>query len=258
MDLPRKLELLDQRVDLARKGNPEDFTAWQKGTEVVLRLVMGEGSSAHAEFQAVSYSPGVMFSGMDTSGYRPAGVRRGIAILNAAKEELVLAAELQKTRVPVRDSETSDASGQLVFIVHGRDSERKLDFARTIQNLIGAEPTILHEQPNAGQVLIEKFEQSAGRAGFAVILLTADDVGRAKDEKRDAPRARQNVVFEMGFFFGSLGRGRVAVFLDSGVEEPGDVRGIVYTAIDRAGAWKMHLARELTSAGYEVDWSGLK
>lgn len=258
MDLARRLELLDRQITLANGGFPDDFTAWEKQTEVVLRSVMGDGTPAHKDFQSVSYSPTVMFSGMDTSGYERAGVIGAIAILGAAKEELILAEELEGTVVVVATEEEPSDPQKLIFVVHGRDSERKLDFARTITSLTGQEVTILHEQPNSGQVLIEKFEQSAGRAGFAVVLLTADDLGRSKEDDNDRPRARQNVVFEMGFFFGSLGRKRVAVFIDEGVEQPGDVLGIVYTAIDSAGAWKLQLARELAAAGIDVDWARLR
>lgn len=256
MDLARKLSLLDTLIADANAGFPEDFEAWKRKTEVTLRTVLGEESPLVRSFSKVSYTPRIYGSGMDTSGYRPAGVRRAIAILSAAKEELSLRDELLNTV----DAEPPLAAGKndLVFIVHGRDDRRKLDFARTIHALTGTEPTVLHEQPNGGQVLIEKFETSAGRAGFAVVLLTADDFGRANTDDSEEPRARQNVVFEMGFFFGALGRDRVAVFLDEGVEEPGDVRGIVYTAIDPAGAWKIALARELDAAGLTIDWSALK
>lgn len=256
IDLTRKLALLDSAIADGQAGFPDNFEGWKQKSGVTLRAVLGDGSPLLAQLSNVRYSPNVRFSGMDTTSYRPAGVLRAIAILTAAKEELTLREELQDS--VLADPSTRAREKGLVFIVHGRDDQRKLDFARTIQALTEIEPTILHEQPNGGKVLIERFESSAGRAGFAVVLLTADDLGRAKTEAPEQPRARQNVVFEMGFFFGALGRDRVAVFLDPGVEEPGDVRGIVYTAIDPAGAWKMTLAREMDAAGLTVKWSAPK
>ena len=108
-----------------------------------------------------------------------------------------------------------------------------------------------------GRVLLEKFEQTAARTGFAVIIATGDDVGRAKGKTEDEPRARQNVVFEMGFFFDALGRERTSVLLEQGVEEPGDVDGLVYVPLDGAGGWKSTLARNIDAAGIDIDWSAL-
>ena len=88
------------------------------------------------------------------------------------------------------------------------------------------------------------FEQHAAEAGFAVILLTGDDVGGPSDTELQ-PRARQNVVFEMGFFYGLLGRDYVAVLYERGVEKPSDIDGLVYIELDPAGAWKTALLQEL-------------
>jgi predicted nucleotide-binding protein len=65
-------------------------------------------------------------------------------------------------------------------------------------------------------------------------------------------RARQNVVFEMGYFIGKLGRDRVFLLLENGVDKPGDLDGIVYTSFDNADGWKLKLVKELKAAGYKV------
>jgi predicted nucleotide-binding protein len=112
---------------------------------------------------------------------------------------------------------------------------------------------ILHEQPNSGRTIIEKFEDYATRAGFAVVLLTGDDQGGSIGSGKTEPRARQNVVFEMRFFIGALGRARVAVLYDKGVELPSDMSGVLYTERDAGGGWRMDLAREMDAAGLAVD-----
>lgn len=96
MDLSRKIEILDEQVTDAKNGHPDDFERWRKATEVALRTVMGEDSPLVADFRKVRYSPQVWASGMDTSGYRPAGVKKVIAILEAAKSELALREGLAK------------------------------------------------------------------------------------------------------------------------------------------------------------------
>lgn len=146
--------------------------------------------------------------------------------------------------------------GSGVFIVHGHANALKQEVARAVQRLTGAEPVILHEQADRGRTIIEKFEQHAGEVGFAVVLLTADDTGGAADGDQ-RPRARQNVVFELGYFFGRLGRSSVAVLYESGVELPSDVHGVLYTEVDAGGAWQYQLGRELRAAGIEADLNKL-
>lgn len=135
-----------------------------------------------------------------------------------------------------------------VFIVHGHNERVNQEVARVIEKL-GLEAIILREQPNSGQTVIEKFESYAHSVSFAVILLTADD----KMPDKDTYRARQNVVFEMGYFMGALGRSNVMCLLQDKVEKPGDIDGVVYTPIDSAGVWKFSLVKELKACGYKVD-----
>lgn len=87
---------------------------------------------------------------------------------------------------------------------------------------------------------------------FAVVLLTPDDKCIDKCGK-ETFRARQNVVFELGFFVGRIGRKNVCALCKSGVERNSDIEGVLYTSFDDAGAWKLELARELKQAGLQFD-----
>jgi len=138
-----------------------------------------------------------------------------------------------------------------IFVVHGHDRALLHETVRTLEKASSREVVVLHEQPNAGRTILEKFESHAATASYAVVLLTGDDVGGATGEST-SPRGRQNVIFELGFFFGKLGRERVAVLLGPGVEQPSDISGLIYIEIDAAGAWKYELGRELQSAGIDV------
>ena len=135
-----------------------------------------------------------------------------------------------------------------VFIVHGHAEAVNQEVARALEKL-GLEVIILREQANSGKTIIEKFEEYAKDVNFAVILLTADD----KIEGAETFRARQNVIFEMGYFMGALGRSHVMCMLQEKVEKPGDIDGVVYTKIDDAGVWKYSLVKELKTCGYDVD-----
>jgi predicted nucleotide-binding protein len=115
------------------------------------------------------------------------------------------------------------------------------------------EPIILQEQPNAGRTIIEKVERYA-EVAFAVVLLTPDDIGGKNSEPQELkPRARQNVILELGYFLGRLGRSHVAALLKGEVEKPSDYDGVLYVPMDAAGAWKLQLARELKNAGLNID-----
>jgi predicted nucleotide-binding protein len=145
--------------------------------------------------------------------------------------------------------------GNTVFIVHGHSDVVRLEIEKFVKAL-GLQPIILFELPNRGQTIIEKFERETN-VGFAIALLTADDVATCNRDKKVEMRARQNVVFELGYFVGKLGRGRVAVLKESGVAEPSDLHGIVYTEIDDRGAWKFELAKKLKAAGFVIDINGV-
>jgi predicted nucleotide-binding protein len=88
-----------------------------------------------------------------------------------------------------------------------------------------------------------------------VILLTGDDRGgmwKASYEEQK-PRARQNVILELGFFLGKLGRERVCALYQPGVEIPSDYSGVLFVSLDAGGAWRLALARELKAAGLDID-----
>ena len=138
-----------------------------------------------------------------------------------------------------------------IFVVHGHDHALLHEVVRVLERATSREITVLHEQANRGRTLLEKFEAHALAASYAVVILTADDIGGAVGHETK-PRGRQNVIFELGFFFGKLGRDRVCVLLGEGVEQPSDITGLVYVAADASGSWKYRLARELTAAGIQV------
>ena len=108
-----------------------------------------------------------------------------------------------------------------------------------------------------GRTIIEKFEANAEDCGFAIILLTADDLGQSIQEQKQGEkpknRARQNVVFEMGYFMGRLTRKRVFTLLDKDVDKPGDLEGLVYVTTKNEYEWKVRLGRELRNCGYNLD-----
>ncbi|MEX3973839.1 TIR domain-containing protein [Paraburkholderia caribensis] len=118
---------------------------------------------------------------------------------------------------------------------------------------------MLDEQSGRGATIIEKFEREANHASYAVVLLTPDDKGGAfaASTVQLRPRARQNVILELGYFAAKLGRGHVCALRQGDVEIPSDFNGVQYLDYDAAGAWKTALARELRDAGLGVNMNHL-
>jgi predicted nucleotide-binding protein len=153
-------------------------------------------------------------------------------------------------------ADTAAAAAQVdtraVFLVHGHDNEAKHAAARFLEQL-HLSAVVLSERPDEGRTVIEKFERESN-VGFAVVLMTPDDIGyQLGMEDNPRPRARQNVVLELGYFVGRLTRARIAVLYKGAVELPSDYHGVLYIQMDDRDGWKLRLARELKQAGMEVD-----
>lgn len=155
-----------------------------------------------------------------------------------------------KVEEPVvgKSGKIGDPDGE-IFIVHGHDHDLRNELFIFLQEVTGKKPVILDFQASGGKTLIEKFESKALKASVAVVLLTQDDLGAAKDSSDFRPRARQNVVFEMGYFVGALNRSSV-ITINDGVEAPSDIAGLVY--IPKSGNWYEKLRRELVEAGVKL------
>jgi hypothetical protein len=139
-----------------------------------------------------------------------------------------------------------------VFVVHGHDKVILNPVARFLERL-GLEPIFLSRQPHAGRTIIEKFADFAPAVRFAVVILTPSDLGGPAAVPAQAARARQNVIFELGYFAAKLGRGRACLLRKGEVEIPSDLYGVVYTDMDVAEGWKRKLARDLKAAGFDFD-----
>jgi Predicted nucleotide-binding protein containing TIR -like domain len=154
------------------------------------------------------------------------------------------------------EKKTNQPSIDSVFLVHGRDDGSKHAVARFLEQ-IGLKPIILNEQINRGKTVIEKFEAYAKRAHFAVILMTPDDSCLSEDSSASKHRARQNVLYELGYFTAALGRANTFVFKKGDIDIPSDIFGIVYEPYDEGGGWKARLAKELQAAGYQINFANI-
>lgn len=226
------------------KEHPEDLRkrCSNCGAETIMQC-----PSCSADIQGYEHIPGIGYSGPDSP---PAYCHEcGVAY----PWTIATAKSTARNPLYVMPTTTND-----VFVVHGHDVEMKQAVARILAK-IGLNPIILHEQPNKGKTLIEKFEKNAD-VQFAVVLLSPDDMAyeittTSTDSK---PRPRQNVILELGYFIGRLSRERVFALKREGeLELPTDITGVIYTPYDNAGHWHLKLVRELKALGYDVDANAL-
>ena len=165
---------------------------------------------------------------------------------------------LQKVKLllspPASDNKVNNqVRSNKIFVVHGHDNEMKLDVAQTLQKL-DLDPIILHEQPNRGRTIIEKITDYA-HVSFAVVLLSPDDLAYPEEKTSDEAkyRARQNVIFELGYFLGRLGRQNVIAIYrkKKDFEIPNDYNGVLW--IEYKNGWYFELIKELQACNFDVD-----
>ena len=254
------LEAFDVNV-IHKRWDPA-VASLEASIEETLDRVFGAGTIERNRYRSaerIDAGPLIMGGGPDPT-YRvrewcEEGRTRSLALLGQAvkglEEEITESDNYTSSVISNIPSEAGSKSRK-VFVVHGHDDAARESVARFLEK-IDFTPIILHEQPNKGRTIITKFREEAADIGFAVILMTPDDQGgKAGAETR--PRARQNVVLELGFFLGALGPERVAALVRGDVERPSDFDGVVYISLD-SGDWRAQLGKELQAAGFGIDWN---
>lgn len=241
-----------ERLSRNRPIKADDYSSWELVTRNLLEKAFGKNSPNVTSITDVG-KYGFFSMDADEAWYeehRAESLRTQLTRLLGLIELLRTEAELHDEGVVKPEPHRT---GHRIFLVHGHDNLALQETARFLERL-EQDVIILREQPNRGRTLIEKFEDYAD-AGFAVVLLTPDDRGGPATAPHEGqnPRARQNVLFELGYFIGRLGRNRVCALYRSGVEIPSDYSGVLYQEFDDKGAWRLELARELKAAGLPVD-----
>lgn len=247
---------------LSDDGDSPKLVALSTSIEDTLVRCFGENTSVYYRFSSAAqlhFSPGIWTDNYPQRHHYVEGTQKNIL------QSISMLGEAQRTlREDLADHEHADtpetsivvnnaqrALQRKVFVVHGHDEGARETVARFLMQL-GFDPIILHEQANQGRSVMGKVE-AHGDVDFAVVLLTPDDVGCAQGGTPE-PRVRQNVLLELGYFLGRLGRDKVCALKRGSVEIPSDFAGVVWESMDGNG-WKQALGRELEAAGHEIDWN---
>jgi predicted nucleotide-binding protein len=263
------LQILEERrVALvgveANRQNWSKITAWHARTRPLISQHFREELEAFDRLirpQWVAY-PRVIASGLEAQNARTdaAEAAANERVVVSTKEKLLGHIDALIELLDIEDvadaagSMAAQASSSTVFLVHGHNERWLQEVARFVEQF-DLELVILREEPNQGRTVIEKFERYAANAGFAIVLLTADDKGgvASEDPATYRPRARQNAILELGYFLAKLGRARVCALYEQDVEIPSDYSGVIFVHIDGSGGWRLLLGREMKAAGLPVD-----
>lgn len=157
----------------------------------------------------------------------------------------------------ILEGRTAISTNRKIFVVYGHDEISRTQLEALLRRW-DLEPIILDQQASAGQTIIEKLEEYTADVGYAIVLATPDDEGKAKTEATTKSRVRQNVVLELGMFLAKLGRERVAILLKEApdFERPSDIQGLIYIPFqNKVDEVSLNLIRELTRQGYSIDAS---
>jgi len=157
---------------------------------------------------------------------------------------------------PAPKPEPKSAESARIFVVHGHDRDAR-DQLELILRRLGLEPFILQNADGGSKTIIEALEQNIYKdAAFGIVLLTPDDFGYAKAET-DAdrnPRARQNVILELGMVMAALGRERIAILQKGVLERPSDTDGILRIEFnDHVREIVPKLVQRLQAAGFKIN-----
>lgn len=236
-------ELIEQKVS----ASTPKFQAWHVKTERFLLKKYGEKSYEVKNFKSFPFSL-LCYTFETSENDFIKACKNDLYSVKAIFEQYL--EDIQDESETSVEKETIKNDYSKVFIVHGHDGELKEAVARVIERQ-GIKPIILSEQVNRGATIIEKIEANSDVNG-AICLFTADDIGRGKNEAKENPRARQNVVFEAGYFVGKLGRENVVLISDGNIELPSDLQGVVYS---NKNEWKFQVLKELKAIGYNIDYN---
>ena len=234
---------IDRLIEMRVSSSTPRFRAWKVKAKRFLIKRYGEESYEVREFQKTSFSLGA-------AGYYASEE----AFIQACRNGLATMKEIFDIYLnEIREGSKQQTESKKEIGVLKRDFSRVF-IVQGVAGLLeqqGIQPIILHEQVNRGATIIEKIESNSD-VQAAVCLFTADDYGHSATDQEKQPRARQNVVFEAGYFMGKLGRENIVIISDKGVELPSDLQGVVYTDTQ---FWKMELLKELKAIGYSIDFN---
>lgn len=237
--------------------NEKEYNLWNDYNTEYLKSVFTIAENKYRQrYSSTGSMIGVreVLAGVNTSDpiYRRRRFRQLIEAKIEDMESLLLKADLIPSEIENSSSMKKEPISishrpSVVFIIHGHDEEMK----KSVQVFLSRgdlQDIVLHEQPDKNLTVIEKLIQEGAAADYVIGLLSPDDV-----QEDGSVRARQNVILEIGYFIGKLGRDKVRLLRRGNTAIPSDLQGILFENYDEAGAWRIKLAKEIQAVGVPIN-----
>lgn len=232
-----KLEGLIGEIDNLTKlrWNDPRAEAWKNRVLRLLKKEFGEGSDYYKELEGIVHGPIAVTQGT------PESVFQNDYIRDLEEYKIHLDSYLEEIREERRDdillkqakSPTTNPSSytKTLFIIHGHDETNTLRLQSLLKDRWDLNPVLLRDRPGKGRTIVEKFEEEAKKATYVFAILSPDDVVTASsDEYR---QSRPNVFFELGWFYGRIGREKVCILFKKGTKIHSDLEGISRIQFDK-------------------------
>lgn len=235
----------------------QQHKAWAIKAGQLIASVFGKNSGLHKQYIRRA-EEGLL----EKSPYR-ATARNVDSILLGLIQSAIMQLELnigEKVISNSGDITNLKMESDKVFIVHGHDETLKQQLEIFLSE-IGIDAVVLHRKADEGMTVIEKFEKHSN-VGYAFVLLSPDDLGCKLIDSNNAinmedmeKRARQNVIFEFGYFLGKLGRKRVCCIYKEGVVLPTDASGIIYKKVsEKIEEVAFSILKDLRTCGFKINY----
>jgi len=263
-------DLIERAERLHNTGiNNPAFKSWRNDSIRFLQKVFGENSTEAVTFGSIVFYYTYLTYDFLNDGWKEhifnhkdvfeKGLRNAIFYLKNYESEILDDVDLRDrvggAGVGGQKGSSKKSNTKNILIVHGHNDSVKDKVASFISKL-GIEPIILNEQINRGQTLLEKFEEYSD-ISVAIIIFTNEDMGNNNDESEYEKKARQNMIFEVGYFLGELGDRNMIVIAEQGVILPSVLEGYDYFKMDSEEKWKKDIAEKLKDMKrFNIDMSG--
>ncbi|MCD4772131.1 MAG: nucleotide-binding protein [Bacteroidales bacterium] len=257
----KQLESVNIQTEGQLKKNEKDFGLWNDYNEEFLKSAFNNPTNEYRhDYENTGSMIGVDDVMRGANIYHPSHrlktLKQQIEAKTTELESILIKAdlipsEIEKTPTTETNNSKSMKVNSTVFIIHGHDEEMKRN-VQLFLNRANLKDIVLHEQPDKNRTVIEKLIEEGATASYVIALLSPDDV-----QGDGTFRARQNVILEIGFFIGKLGRKKVRILRRGNTIIPSDLQGILYDNYDKDGAWRMKLSKEIKSVGIPINIDNL-
>lgn len=234
-----------------------DHIKWLLDTQDILGEIFGSDSITYQSFISISWIPAGRSFVASSLDYEKklAQIQQEAFLTGLEKAKGILEFGISQIRrkglLIIKQTKSKNTKSKKVFVVHGHDIQTRDELIAILKDEFNLEPIVLMDKPHQGKTMIEKFENNSLDVGYAFIILSPDDAGYSlKKVELPKHRARENVILELGYFIGKLGRDKICCLRKGNTNVPSDLHGVGYVPFnEHVKEAYLDIKRELEASG---------